>query len=539
MAISTAITILGLGPGRWDDLTLQARALLEQAASDNRTVFFRTLIHATVEPLRLEIPNLRITSFDSFYNEATSWDTLYQRIAQEICTLAEQQPPVLYAVPGHPLIGEASVQLILQQARDCGLSTCIVAGLSFLEPVCAALELDPFTSGIQMIDATNLAALKPDEIAGKIIPIIPLIVANVYHRRQASAVKLALGECYPGEWPVKLVRSSGFAATETVGEQGGDKPQPYITTSETVGAQGGDKPRPYITTTETIIEMPLYEIDRSSLANHFNTLYVPPLEALDALRLPETLRYITMRLRRDPDGCPWDRQQTHQSLTRYVIEETYEVVEALEENDLEKLAEELGDLLLQVYLHAEIARQDGDFNIGDVFEHVSAKLIRRHPHVFGQVEVENAGQVVQNWEEIKRQERITAGKDVQSESMLDGVPLASPALIVAQEYQKRAAKIGFDYDNLQKVLAKLTEELQELQEATTPEHRREEMGDVLFMVARVARELNIDAEEALRFANRKFRQRFQAMEHITRQEGRTFSSYTLDEWLKLWKRVKS
>ncbi len=521
MTLSTAITILGLGPGRWDDLTLQARALLEQAASDNKTVFFRTLIHPIVKPLNQEIPNLRITSFDSFYDEVISWDTLYQRIAQEICTLAEQHPPVLYAVPGHPLIDEASVQLILQQARVRGLSTNIVAGLSFLEPVCAVLELDPFTPGIQMIDATNLAALRSVEIAGKIIPTIPLLVAHVYHRRQASAVKLALSECYPDEWPVKLVRSAGFAA------------------SETVGAQGGDKPRPYMTTGETVIEMPLYEIDRGSLANHYNTLYVPPLEALDSLRLPETLRYITMRLRRDPDGCPWDRQQTHQSLTRYVIEETYEVVEALEENDLEKLAEELGDLLLQVYLHAEIARQDGDFNIGDVFGHVSAKLIRRHPHVFGQVEVENAGQVIQNWEEIKRQERIAAGKDVQSESLLDGVPLASPALIVAQEYQKRAAKIGFDYDNLQAVLAKLTEELQELQEATTTEHRREEMGDVLFMVARVARELNIDAEEALRFANRKFRQRFQAMEHITRQEGRTFSSYTLDEWLMLWRRVKS
>jgi tetrapyrrole methylase family protein/MazG family protein len=409
---------------------------------------------------------------------------------------------VLYAVPGHPLIGEASVQLILQQARERGLSTSIVAGLSFLEPVCAALELDPFTSGMQLIDATDLAALRSDEIAGKIIPTSPLLIVHIYSRRQASSVKLALGECYPDEWPVKLVRSAGVAESETV------------------------------------IEMPLYEIDRNSLANHINTLYVPPLEKLDALRLPETLRYITMRLRRDPDGCPWDRQQTHQSLTRYVIEETYEVVEALEENDLEKLAEELGDLLLQVYLHAEIARQDGDFNIGDVFEHVSAKLIRRHPHVFGQVEVENAGQVVQNWEEIKRQERIAEGKDVQSESMLDGVPLATPALIVAQEYQKRAAKIGFDYDNLQKVLAKLTEELQELQEAATPEHKREEMGDVLFMVARVARELNIDAEEALRFANRKFRQRFQAMEQITRQEDRTFSSYSLDEWIELWKRVK-
>src|SRR6266571_1315355 len=520
MTTATAITILGLGPGRWEDLTLQARALLERAASDKKTVFFRTLIHPIIEQLKHEIPDLRITSFDSFYDEATDWDTLYQRIAQEICIQAEQHPPVFYAVPGHPLIGEASVQLILQQARERDLSTSIVAGLSFLEPVCAALELDPFTSGIQMIDATDLAVLRSDEIAGKIIPTIPLLVAHIYHRRQASAVKLALGECYPDEWPVKLVRSTD------------------LTASETVGKQGGDKPRPYITAGETVIEMPLYEIDRASLANHFNTLYVPPLEALDALRIPETLRYITMRLRRDPDGCPWDREQTHQTLTHYVIEETYEVVEALEENNMEKLAEELGDLLLQVYLHAEIARQDGDFNIGDVFEHVSAKLIRRHPHVFGQTEVQNAGQVVQNWEEIKRQERIAVGKDVQSESILDGVPLAAPALIFAQEYQKRAAKIRFDYDNFPAVLAKFNEELHELQEAATPEHKREEMGDVLFMVARVARELNIDAEEALRYANRKFRQRFQAMEHITRQEGRTFSSYNLEEWLHLWTRVK-
>src|SRR2546425_13069991 len=183
MAISTTITIVGLGPGRWDDLTLQARALLEQAASNGTTVYFRTLIHPTVEPLKQEIPDLRIASFDSFYDESTSWNTLYQRIAEELCTLAEQHPPVLYAVPGHPLIGEASVQLVLQRARERGLSTSIVAGLSFLEPVCAALELDPFTAGMQMIDATDLAALGSDEIAGRIIPTIPLLLAYIYHRR--------------------------------------------------------------------------------------------------------------------------------------------------------------------------------------------------------------------------------------------------------------------------------------------------------------------------------------------------------------------
>ncbi len=504
MTTPTTITILGLGPGRYEDLTLEAHRLLEQAAKEKQTVYFRTLIHPTVEPLKSTIPNLQIQSFDSLYDESTDWETLYSRIAEELCTLAAQQP-VLYAVPGHPLVGESTVQLLLQLARERQLTTRIVSGLSFLEPVCTALELDPIASGTQIIDATTLAALEINEVAGKIIPTLPLLVTQVYNRRLASAVKLALGECYPDEWRVKLVRAAGVG--------------------------GPDNP-------ETVAEMPLYELDRNTLANHLSTLYIPPTNEMTPLRLPETLRYITMRLRRNPDGCPWDREQTHQSLTRYVIEETYEVVEALEENDMDKLAEELGDLLLQVYLHAEIARQEGDFAIGDVFEHVNAKLIRRHPHVFGQVEVSSAGQVVQNWEAIKRQERIAAGQDVQAESVLDRVPLASPALLIAQEYQKRAARTGFEFSNLQEALEKLSEELQELQAATTTAEQHEEMGDVLFITAKVARMLKIDAEEALRHANRKFRQRFQAMEQIIRQQERPFSSYSLDEWMQLWNSVK-
>jgi tetrapyrrole methylase family protein/MazG family protein len=290
---------------------------------------------------------------------------------------------------------------------------------------------------------------------------------------------------------------------------------------------------------EQVSEMPLYELDRNNFANHLSTLYVPPVGEMAALRLPETLRYITYRLRREPDGCPWDRQQTHQSLTHYVLEETYEVVEALEENDMDKLAEELGDLLLQVYLHSEIARQEESFAIGDVFEHVNAKLIRRHPHVFGEVEVSSAGQVVQNWEAIKRQERAAAGTDVQQESALDRLPHAIPALMMAQEYQKRAGKTGFDYKNVQDILTKLSEELRELQEASTPDHQFEEMGDVLFIVARIARELHIDAEEALRHANRKFKRRFQAMENLARADGRELTSYTSPEWRALWKRAKA
>ncbi len=503
--MTASITVVGLGPGKWSELTLQAQAVLAQAEANQQTVYFRTLIHPTVAPLRAAMPGLNIASFDHLYDESDNWDGLYRRIAEEICMLASQHSSI-YVVPGHPLVGETSVQHVLALAHERGLSTGIVAGLSFLEPVCTALELDPLAAGTQILDATALAALSSEEVAGKIIPTLPLLVAQVYNRRIASAVKLALSELYPDTWTVRLVRAAGGNSEDEA---------------------------------EAVLSLPLYELDRSNFANHLSTLYVPPVDELTALRLPETLRYITMRLRREPDGCPWDRKQTHQTLTRHVIEETYEVVEALEENDMEKLAEELGDLLLQVYLHSEIARQEGDFAIGDVFEHINAKLIRRHPHVFGDVDVSEAEQVLVNWEAIKRQERIAAGKDVQAESALDGVSLASPALIVSQEYQKRAARTGFEFENIQDIYTKLAEELQELQEAGTPQQQREEMGDILFIVAKIARWLHIDAEEALRYANRKFRQRFQAMEELIRQEGHPSSAYSKEEWTRLWEKVKS
>jgi tetrapyrrole methylase family protein/MazG family protein len=497
-----AITILGLGPGSWDDVTIQARAIFARAAREGIPVYARTLVHPTIEPLQSELPNLPMRSFDDMYDESDDWEKLYQNITATLCEAAARQP-VIYAVPGHPLIGEYTVQLLLRQARERRLSTQIVAGLSFLEPVCAALELDPFTQGAQIVDATALGGLSHEEVAGKIIPTMPLLVVQVYNRRVASAVKLALGECYPDNWPVRLVRAAGVARDELV------------------------------------VEMPLYQLDRNNLANHLCTLYVPPRPEMEALRLPETLRHITMRLRREPDGCPWDRQHTHASLTRYVLEEAYEVVEAIEEQDLEHLAEELGDLLLQVYLHAEIARQAGNFAIGDVFEQINAKLIRRHPHVFGNVEVENTDQVAQNWEAIKRQEQLAAGKQIAEASVLTDVQRALPALIQAQEYQKRAAQTGFEFANLQEVLEKLSEELDELHAAATPEEQHEEMGDVLFIVAKVARMLHIDAEVALRSANRKFKRRFQQMEALMRAQRRTFASYTLQEWMQLWEQAKT
>jgi tetrapyrrole methylase family protein / MazG family protein len=497
-----SITILGLGPGSWGDLTIQARTLLTQAAQIHTPVYFRTLVHPTIEPLMAELPHLQSESFDEAYDESEDWERLYQRITDTVCEVAASQP-IIYAVPGHPLIGESTVQLILSQARQRGLSTQIISGLSFLEPVCAALEMDPFQLGAQIIDATALAALQHEEIAGKLIPTTPLLIVQVYNRRVASAVKIALGECYPDEWPVKLVRAAGVDEDQAV------------------------------------IEMPLYELDRNNLANHLCTLYVPPRGPLDTLRLPETLRYITLRLRREPDGCPWDREQTHQSLLRYVLEETYEVIDAVEKQDMQNLAEELGDLLLQVYLHAEVARQAGEFALGDVFEQVNAKLIRRHPHVFGTTEVDGTGQVLRNWEAIKRQEKIDAGATAVSTSILDGIPLATPALQTAQEYARRARKVGFAYPDQQQVLDKLAEELQELREATSPEAQKDEMGDVLFVAVEIARMFDIDAEEALRGANRKFKRRFQKMEEISQEMHSDLNSHTLAAWEQLWQSAKA
>jgi tetrapyrrole methylase family protein / MazG family protein len=284
--------------------------------------------------------------------------------------------------------------------------------------------------------------------------------------------------------------------------------------------------------------MPLYELDHNTFANHLSTLYVPPVSVLTAVKLPETQRYIIERLRRDPDGCPWDRKQTHDSLKRYLVEEAYEVLEALEEHDMEKLSEELGDVLLQVYLHSEIARQDEDFTINDVYEHINAKMIRRHPHIFGSIEVRGAEQVVQNWDAIKKQERAQAGKDVGQESILDGVPPALPALMASQKYEDRVVKVGFAFPTLADVYAKLEEELQELREAQTVKNQFEELGDVLFMIAELGHAMKIDAEEALRASNRKFLKRFQFMEMLARQQERALSSLSLPEWGTFWQQAK-
>jgi len=236
---------------------------------------------------------------------------------------------------------------------------------------------------------------------------------------------------------------------------------------------------------------------------------------------------------RGPEGCPWDREQTHLSLKPYLVEEAYEAVEALDLEDSRRLCEELGDLLLQIGLHAQIAEESGQFRISDILRHINEKLIRRHPHVFGDVEVSGSQEVLLNWEEIKREE----GKP--EKSLLDGIPKDIPSLAYSQIIQQRAARVGFDWPNIDGVLDKVAEEIEEIRQAQTHQQKVDEFGDLLLALANAARWLQIDLEGALRQANHRFSRRFACMETLCRQRGISMNGMPIEELDSLWEEAKA
>lgn len=240
---------------------------------------------------------------------------------------------------------------------------------------------------------------------------------------------------------------------------------------------------------------------------------------------------------RSPQGCPWDRAQTHESLKRYLLEESYELFEAVTQKNPQAILDELGDVLLQVLLHAEIAKEQGEFTIEDVITNLSEKLIRRHPHVFAQKEATTPEEVLVHWEAIKKTEEASARRT----SVLDGVPKEFPALMRAEKIQKKAAKVGFDWEERKDVLAKIKEELEELEEALAlaePLREREELGDLLFAVVNLARFQNIDPEFALQEATAKFIERFRFLEEHSQEKDLSLAEMTLTEMDALWDQAK-
>ena len=479
----SGITLLGLGPGDPAKLTRQAWDILSSADE----VWLRTKQHPTLNGLP---PAVKIHSFDELYENGQSFEEVYAAIVDKVLELGQRPQGVVYAVPGDPFVAEATCPAIAERARTLGLPLKIVSGLSFLEPVFAALGIDPYPYLILM-DALELSQLHMPTFP----PDAPVLVAQLYSRLVASEVKMTLNAVFPDEHPVRLVHAAG-------------------------------------TKDELIEELLLYEIDRSEHIGLLTALYIPPLGEGTSF---EAFQEIVAALRA-PDGCPWDREQTHESLRSHLLEEAYETLAALDSGDPLKMAEEFGDLLLQIVLNAQIGSEDGEFSMADVLKGIHDKIIRRHPHVFGDVEVDGVSGVLQNWEKLKAAERET--NDAKEKGPLDGVPLALPALIQAQEYQDRAARVGFDWPEIEGVLDKVVEEVQEVREATNEAELAAELGDLFFTLVNLARWKKVDAETALRATNQRFRQRFAYVEAGAKKQGKKLSEMSIDDMEALWQEAK-
>ncbi len=476
------ITIVGLGPAGTDQMTRAAWAAVESASR----LIVRTLEH----PAAGEVARLReVETCDDIYDQAGDFAAVYERIAERVLA-AGAEGPVVYAVPGHPSIAERAVAMVRERAAATGIAVEIVGAPSFLDVMLSRLGVDPLDGGLQMLDARQLP--NPLMLA------MPTVFAQVDTPRVAGDLKGRLLEVLEPDHPVTVATDLGMRE-------------------------------------EHLEEMPVTELDQIPVGPR-TSVYLDPGQ----VGLPGLLA-VSLRLRQE---CPWDAKQTHHSLARHLIEEAYELMEAVGrlpaaapagEPDLPaylEVEEELGDVLLQVVFHSMLAAEAGVFDIESVAEHHRRKLISRHPHVFGvdggpPIEVDGAPEVTRNWEKIKQAEK-------RRDSLMDDVPVAMPALARAAKMQRRASSVGFDWEKPTDVLGVLSEELGELAEALgDTEAVEHELGDVLFSLVNLARHLHIDPEMSLRQAVDRFSDRFRAMEATGDLHGPG-----LDELNALWEQAE-
>lgn len=481
----SGITLIGLGPGDIDLITKQTWEHINQLD----IIYLRTAQHPAVGGFPKA---LKIITFDEYYQKYNDFEMVYEKIVDRIIELAIEGQSVTYAVPGHPFVAETTSPRILKKARQIGIPVRVFEAVSFLEPTFTALEIDPFTN-ITLMDAFDIGNANFPQFP----PSRPVLIAQIYSRMIASEVKQTLMELFADEHPVKLVHAAG-------------------------------------TKQQLVERMPLYEIDRSKNIGILTSLFVDPLEKDTSF---EEFQEIIAHLRA-PDGCPWDREQDHKTLRPHLLSETYELLSAIDEEDPEHLKEELGDLLLQIVLHAQIASEYGDFTMSDVIKGISDKLIRRHPHVFSQLDVKDVDHVLTNWEKIKESERSTNGKKKEN-GLLSGVPKEYPALAQSQEIQNRAARVGFDWGQVEPVVEKIHEEINEITISNDRESQLKELGDLLFAIVNLIRWYGGDAESILRETNQKFRNRFNFIETQVKKLNKTMNDFSLDELDQFWNEAKA
>ena len=493
--MSGRIVVVGLGPGGEDHVTNETRRLAERIP----TRFLRTAVHPTAHVIT---EHGGAIAFDDVYDTADTFDDVYATIVDRLLEAAAEEPEILYAVPGSPLVLERTVRL-LQVAADGGaIDVDVRPAMSFLDLAWARLGIDPVEASVRLVDGHDFATAAAGERG-------PLLVAHAHADWVLSDIKLSIDDPPPG------------------------------TTATILQALGTDD--------ERIVDTSWNDLDRTVAADHLTTVLIPELATpvggpyVRFHRLARTLR----------EECPWDIEQTHTSLIPYLLEETYEVVDALEALDPddpatdEHLIEELGDLLYQIEFHATIAEQEGRFTIADVATGIHDKLVRRHPHVFppegGEVvDVDgDVDTVLTNWDDIKRAEK---GRT----SVFDGIARSMPALSYAAKVGKKASKAGFDWPDVSGAFPKIDEERGELAEAmalSDAEGRAErsdaELGDLLFATVNVARHLGIDPELALRRATDTFRTRFEHVERLAAAEGIDLHAADLPTLDRLWDTAKA
>jgi tetrapyrrole methylase family protein / MazG family protein len=479
------ITIVGLGAGDLNQLPFGVYKLI----TNTEHLFLRTKEHPIIEELTSEIT---FHAFDDIYEENDDFDEVYHKITATLLKNASEAN-IVYAVPGHPLVAEKTVQLLLTEGRKQGYTIVVQGGQSFLDSTFQALEIDPI-EGFQLVDALTL---KSEQLQLQ----SHVIITQVYDQMVASEVKLTLMEQLPDDYKVMIVTAAGSSR-------------------------------------EVLKEVALYELDRETSINNLTSVYVPPVKNEELLHHQFTsLRQIIAKLR-GPNGCPWDKEQTHHSLKRYLIEECYELIEAIEVEDIDHMIEELGDVLLQVVLHAQIGEDEGMFSIDDVIKGISDKMVRRHPHVFGETVVKDTTEVLSNWDDIKRKEKDSIDK----ESILDSVATALPALSKAFHLQKKAAKVGFDWPTIEGTWEKVKEEIREFEDEIGSNNddrlMMKEFGDVLFALVNVGRHYNIEPEEALTSTNKKFYDRFHYIEKKAAETQRELQNMSLEEMDEYWNEAK-
>lgn len=493
--MSASITVVGLGSGDPDRLTLGSLKRLQEAEER----YVRTKDHPVVS--WLEETGVAFQSFDEVYEAKDDFPSVYEEIAVRLLDRAKKGTEgnsIVYAVPGHPMVAEATVKLLRERCPQEGIALTIIGGESFLDEAFVQLGFDPI-EGFQLLDSSAISGERLD-------PRQHLLIGQVYDQLTASEVKLGLMDVYPDDYPV------------TVGHA--------------LGVEGQ----------EEIHRIPLFELDRVQGYGNLSLVYVPASDN-EALRIRSFQRlHEIVTILRSPGGCPWDREQTHESIRKNLIEETYEVLETIDDDDPDHMREELGDLLLQILLHSQMEEELGTFTVYDVIAELNEKLLYRHPHVFGNLSAEDAEAALNNWEAMKAEEKRRKGIEPEKLSALSGVPRDLPALMKAYKLQKKAAKAGFDWEGIEGVWDKLQEEITELQEAIRERHdasvQELELGDVLFSVVNAARFIGADPEQALSRTISKFVRRFHYVEQRLSEQGKTTGESTLAEMDELWEEAK-